>query len=84
MQYGCQLISSIAVGKVQSQFTPANTLVMSKTLMPASGRVGEFGDTAVASPRLLTRLGPLVKASHPEDVETRKIALEHFIASLNV
>ena len=60
MQYGYdhQLKPSYIYG-CGTWRTPARTLVMSKILMPANGRVGETAGAAVARPRHILHIGPL-------------------------
>ena len=60
MQYGYdhQLISHESTAAKPGR-TPARTLVMSKTRIPANGSVGETGGAAVARPRHVEHIEPL-------------------------
>ena len=49
----CQIVSLCEPQFLYATHTPARTLVMSRTRIPANGRVGEVGESAVAVARPL-------------------------------
>ena len=60
MQYGYDhQLNSRKSTAAEPGRTPARTLVMSKTLIPANGSVGETAGAAVARPRHIEHIEPL-------------------------
>ncbi len=84
MQYGCdhQLPSRKSTAAEPGR-TPARTLVMSKTLIPANGSVGETAGAAVARPRHVGHIEPLTPTGGRMDLEERIRVLKLAMLPLN-